>query len=355
MDGTSVQNLELLTGSSTASAEHGRIAHNRAPRSCSTADSSSGRCETSRSGAGSCGHFEASASRSFRESLEVSPRLSRENPALPRLRREYVQDYHSIGDLLRQQGRTAEAVRLYRESMGPAAEIPRRDGDDWLELAGLLGLAPGRPFTWRRARRGRTGRVPSLRRRCRRALRRALDAGPVNAQRVRFGDEYAVLQTREDFRAVLARAEASTGRPTTADASSRDRQGPAAPLAPGILPKAATPPAGTVREATLRPARPVEHPDVLARPGSRRSRRRASTPLGIVQTELEQLDEARATLGRALATREARCATGRGMPIAVPTWRRPARRSAGSSGGRASWPTRSGRGCRAPGAGIRPE
>ncbi len=142
---TSVQNLEQLR-IFHRSAEHGRIAHNRAPRSCCTADSSWGRCATSRSWSAQRGHFDG-ALRSFRESLEVSRRLSRENPALQSLRREYVQDYRSIGDLLREQGRTAEAVRLYRESMGPAAEIPRRDADDWLELAGLLGLCAGRPST----------------------------------------------------------------------------------------------------------------------------------------------------------------------------------------------------------------
>ncbi len=127
----------------------------------------------------------------------------------------------------------------------------------------------------------------------------------MNAQRVRFGDEYAALQDREDFRAVLARAEAATGRPTTADASSRERQRQANPLAPGTPPSTATPSAGIVREAQVRPGRPVERPDDLGRARLEEEQASSQHALGIVQTELEQLDEAGATLGRALATREA--------------------------------------------------
>jgi serine/threonine protein kinase len=236
------------------------------------------------------------------EALEVSRQLARENPALPALRRELVQDYRSFGDLLREHGRMAEAVRLYRESWGPAEAIPREHADAWYATACLLGLC-ARPASDAGGRVGEAERGE-----CRRfgdaamaAIRRALAAGFRHAETLRVGDEFAALRDRDDFPALMVVAEsAARGQPPPAELSRT-------PFPPPGLAATRAHPDGSV---------PDEHPGggpdpVTGVPAgldikARLEEEQASSQhaFGLIQLELGQFEDAHASLDRALAVRE---------------------------------------------------
>src|SRR5262249_46985538 len=162
-------------------AQHSRIADAKAPHVARYGRALTVALRNIAVGERQLGHYDE-AIRAFRESLSVSQRLARENPAIPSLRRELVQDYRSIGDVLREQGRMAEAVRTYRQSRELAEALPKETADDWVHFAVLLGLC-ARPAV-------EEGTPPSdaERAECRRhaeaalaALRRAITAGFRNA------------------------------------------------------------------------------------------------------------------------------------------------------------------------------
>ncbi len=287
VDGATYESLDKLT-LFRRSAEHGRIAHARAPQVIRF-----GRflvvvlrnvAVTERQ----LGHSEA-AMRAFEESLEVSRRLARDNPAILGLRRELIQDFRSVGDLHREQGRMADAVRIYRQSLELEEALPKETGDDWFHLATLLALC-ARPASDSGYSIGDAERLE-----CRRladaaieALRRAVAAGYKNAEWMRISDELGVLRDRDDFRAILARAgesRSSTSRPDVA-AQEMTPGGPAAPRDPARLADGRTAP---VRDSRTGQA----------------DRATSQHAIGIVQLELGQLDEAKSTLDQARALREA--------------------------------------------------
>ncbi len=109
------------------------------------------------------GHLEA-ATRAFEEAREVSRQMARDNPAILGLRRELIQDYRSIGDLHREQGRMADAVRTYRQSLEQEEALPKETGDDWFHYATLLALCAAVQRRGLRARRRGAGRMPPARR-----------------------------------------------------------------------------------------------------------------------------------------------------------------------------------------------
>jgi serine/threonine protein kinase len=271
-------------------AEHSRIAYEKAPhvirygrlltvvlRNVAVGEREQGRQEE--------------ALKSFRESLEVSQRLAQENPAIPSLRRELIQDYRSIGDLLREQARMAEAVRTYRESLELAEALPNETADDWFHLANLLALC-AQPAVDR-------GATPSIAEKdqCRRhadaaiaALRRAIAAGYTNDAIIRVGDDFCSLRDHTDFNAVLAQTEAARRgqAPTPVDLAEKSNQKP-----PGH---------GGTNVAAVRAFK--------VRSGHGQGQRQSELAssqhaIGIVQLELGQFAEAKATLGQALAAREA--------------------------------------------------
>ena len=255
------------------------------------------------------GHFDE-ARRAIVEALEVSRRLARDNPALPGVRREMVQDYHSLGNFLRERGRTAEAIRLYRESWIAAESMTRATADDWLAAAGLLGLCArpavdggGSPSESELAWCRRFGDAALA------ALRRAIAAGFKDAERLRVNDEFAVLRTREDFPAIVARAEAAARGETPTEEFARTPFPPPSLAAARNLLVAAfqrddRPPGGP-------PGDGADAADGHPGAGSAADRtaleeEQASTQhaFGLVQLELGQFKEARASLLRALAIRE---------------------------------------------------
>ncbi len=255
------------------------------------------------------GHFDE-ARRAIVEALEVSRRLARDNPALPGVRREMVQDYHSLGNFLRERGRTAEAIRLYRESWIAAESMTRATADDWLAAAGLLGLCArpavdggGSPSESELAWCRRFGDAALA------ALRRAIAAGFKDAERLRVDDEFAVLRAREDFPAIVARAEAAARGETPTEEFARTPFPPPSLAAARNLLVAAfqrddRPPGGP-------PGDGADAADGHPGAGSAADRtaleeEQASTQhaFGLVQLELGQFKEARASLLRALAIRE---------------------------------------------------
>jgi serine/threonine-protein kinase len=307
LDRTGVEGLDQLRIFRRAAA-HGRLAFARAPqvirygrflavtlRNIAVAERAHGR------------HDGAEAA--FREALEVSRRLLRDNPAVPMLRAEFVQDYRSLGDVLRERGRIAEGVRLYRESWAPARAMRRTTAEDWSTAAALLGLcarpavdAGGLPDEAERAESRRFGDAAMA------ALRRAIAAGFKNADVVRVGDEFAALRGREDFPPVLARAEAAAhGQTPPAEfarvpfpppgvASGRsDFRAPAEPEepAPGGAAAGADPAAASRAAGTSKDRVPLEEEQASSQHA-----------LGLVQLELGESKEARASLLRALALRE---------------------------------------------------
>ncbi len=80
------------------------------------------------------------ALQAFLESLEVSRRLVRENPAIPSLRRELLQDYQSVGSIHREQGREADAVQSNRQGIELLDSLPRETARDLFDVACFLAL-----------------------------------------------------------------------------------------------------------------------------------------------------------------------------------------------------------------------
>jgi serine/threonine protein kinase len=287
VDGTTYESLDKLS-LFRRSAEHSRIAHARAPQVIRFGRFLVVVLRNVAVSERQLGHYEA-ATRAFEESLEVSRRMARDNPAILGLRRELVQDYRSIGDLLREQGRMADAVRIYRQSLDAEEAIPRETGDDWFQHASLLALC-ARPASEAAYSIGDVERAE-----CRRladasiaALRRAIAAGYRNDGWIRISDELAVLRDRDDFHALVAEAGATRPSPPRT-ASATHEASPSAPAAP------------------MAPVRTIDGGTEQVRDSRSSLADRATSQhaIGIVQLELGQLDEARTTLGHALAGREA--------------------------------------------------
>jgi eukaryotic-like serine/threonine-protein kinase len=293
----SVERLDLLR-IFRRSAVHGRVAHARAPqvvrygRFLTVTLRNLGVTERS------YGHFDAAIA-AFRETLEVSSRLSRDNPALPGLRREFVQDARSLGDMLREDGRMVEAVRYYRESWEASEAVTRVSADDWYATAGLLARC-ARPAVDDGTSPGESERAE-----CRwfadasmAAIRRAIAAGYKNAQAFRVGDDFAALRGRDDFPALLTRAEsAARGQPLPDELS----------LAP--FPPPGFKPADPIGQAPGYSPGHAAAIDIDASDSTgplQLAEEQASSQhaIGLVQTELGQFEAAGATLGRALAVRE---------------------------------------------------
>ncbi len=76
----------------------------------------------------------------FLESLEVTRQMVRENPAIPSLRRELFQDYLSVADTHREQGREAEAVHSHRQAIELLDAQPKETGKDFFNIACFLAL-----------------------------------------------------------------------------------------------------------------------------------------------------------------------------------------------------------------------
>jgi len=225
--------------------------------------------------------------RAYLESLEVSQRLVRENPAIPSLRRELFQDYVSVADIHREQGREAEAVQSHRRAIELLDALPRETGQDNFGIACFLALC-ARPAN-------DPGSAPSdvERAECRRnadaamaALRQAIAAGYRNAVSFKLRDELSALRDRDDFKAIVAELESAGPAP----APGRLAAVPRVPAAPAVsetrkAPKIAPAGPGRTREEDAQAA--------------------ALHAIGVVEAELDRFEEATATLGEALAARQA--------------------------------------------------
>jgi tetratricopeptide (TPR) repeat protein len=226
--------------------------------------------------------------RAYLESLEVSRRLVRENPAIPSLRRELLQDYQSVGDIHREQGREAEAVQSHRQAIELLDALPRETGRDIFTVACFLALC-ARPAI-------DPGSAPSdvELAECRRhadaalaALRQATAAGYRNAVSFKLRDDLSALRDRADFKAIVAELAIA---------------GPAPAQAPQQL---APSPGGSSPALSEAPQSPK-----IAQKGPRRPREEDTQPavlhaIGVVEAEVDRFEEATATLGQALAAREA--------------------------------------------------
>jgi tetratricopeptide (TPR) repeat protein len=289
---------------------HGRIAYARAPQVVRYGQKLSAFLRNLMVTETALGHFEE-AKNAIAEALEVSRRLAWDNPALPDLHREAVQDYLGFGDVLRRHGQIVEAIRLYRESWGLAESIAWNSPSDWHHVAGLLALC-ARPAV-------EAGGSPNAEERaeCRRfadgaaaALRRAIAAGFKNAEWLRVDDAFAPLRAREDFPDILARAEAASRGQSPPQEFART------PFPPPSLAAARSLFVAAPRRVGPAPQQPAGGGDRTAHghPGADSSQGRAELEeaqassqhaFGVVQVELGQLTEARASLLRALALREA--------------------------------------------------
>jgi serine/threonine protein kinase len=272
------------------SAEHARIAYTRDPGSIKNGRNLTIPLRNIASNEHALGHFDLALA-AAREALKVTKRLVAENPAIPSLKRELVDDYHNVGGLLRYRGRTAEMVRTFRECRELEESLPRESGDDWYYFAGLLALC-ARPAVDARAQPSAAEQAE-----CRRhadaaiaAIEKSIAAGFHNAELIRIDDSLSVLRDRDDFRAVVARVSAA------ASSSSITQSTAPRPSQPPSQPQAASPSNALGRSAD----RPIGGPP--ERQGEVASGEHA---IGIIQLELGRFEEARATLGRALALRQA--------------------------------------------------
>jgi eukaryotic-like serine/threonine-protein kinase len=228
------------------------------------------------------------ALRAFLESLEVSRRLVRENPAIVSLRRELYQDYQSVGDIHREQGREAEAVQSHRQAVELVGALPRETGRDIFNVACFLSLC-ARPATDR-------GSAPSDAElaECRRhadaamsTLREALAAGYRNAVSFKLRDELSAVRDRDDFKAIVAEL---------------DSAGPASTPAPGPMAPLPRESSATLAQATTVPKVAAEG---ARRSGQDDSQAAALHAIGLAQAELDRFEDAATTLGQALAARQA--------------------------------------------------
>ncbi len=220
------------------------------------------------------------------ESLEVSRRLVRENPAIPSLRRELLQDYQSVGDLHRELGRESGAVASHRQGVDLLDALPRETPRDLFNIACFLALC-ARPAT-------NAGSALSdiERAECRRhadaamaALRQAIEAGYRNASSFKLRDELSALRNRDDFKVILAQIE-SAGPPPAPARLTADSSGSSAGSSPALK---------DPKFAAATPSRPHEED---AEPA-------ALNAIGIVEAELDRFAEATNTLDQALAARQA--------------------------------------------------
>jgi serine/threonine protein kinase len=221
--------------------------------------------------------------RAFVESLEVSRRLVRENPAILSLRRELFQDYQGVGDIHREQGREAQAVQVHRQAIELLDALPRETGQDIFTAACFLALC-ARPAI-------DPGSAPSdvERAECRHhadaamaALRQAIAAGFRNGVSFRLRDELSALRDRDDFKATVAELEVA---------------GPA-PEQLARVPARASP---AISEST--------QASNIASAGPVRSREEDTQPaalhaIGVAEAELDRFEDATSTLARALAARQ---------------------------------------------------
>jgi serine/threonine protein kinase len=220
------------------------------------------------------------------ESLEVSRRLVRENPSIPSLRRELLQDCQAVGDIHRELGREADAVESHRQGIELLDALPRETARDLFNIACFLALC-ARPA-------GDPGSAPSAveRGECRRhadaamaALRQAIAAGYRNAASFKLRDELSALRNRDDFKAILVEIE-SAGPPEAPGRLAADSRGSSAAPSPELL---------APKIAAAGPSRPRDEDTEPA----------ALNVIGIVEAELDRFAEATLTLDQALAARRA--------------------------------------------------
>jgi eukaryotic-like serine/threonine-protein kinase len=231
------------------------------------------------------GHHDA-ALRAYLESLDVSRRLVRENPAIPSLRRELFQDYQSVGDIHREEGREAEAVRSHRQAIELLDALPKESGRDRFNIACFLALC-ARPAVDIGSAVSEVERAE-----CRRnadaammELMQAIAAGFKSAVSFKLRDELSALRGRDDFKAIVAEID---------------------PAGPGQSPGQAEAAAGGPNPVTTEGRRAPK----LSAAGPLLSREDDEQPaalhaIGVAQAELDKLSEATTTLGQALAARRA--------------------------------------------------
>jgi serine/threonine protein kinase len=224
----------------------------------------------------------------FLESLEVSRRLVRENPAIPPLRRELLHNHQAVGDIQRELGREADAVQSHRQGIELLDALPRETARDLFNIACFLALC-ARPAS-------DPGSAPSDAERgeCRRhadaamaTLRQAMAAGYRNAASFKLRDELSALRNRDDFKAILAEIESAGPGPAAAPGRlAADSRGSSAASSPALkAPKLAAAGRSRPRQDDTEPA--------------------ALNAIGVIQAELDQFAEATTTLDQALAARKA--------------------------------------------------
>jgi tetratricopeptide (TPR) repeat protein len=208
------------------------------------------------------------------------------------LRRELFQDYVSVGDIHREQGREAEAVHSHRQAIELLDAQPRETGQDFFNIACFLALCARPACDPDKA----PGDVELAE--CRvhansamAALRQAIAAGYRNAVSFKLRDELSALRDRGDFKSIVAELESAGPVRATASAS--------APRPVAAAPRGSSP---SLSDANLAPK--------IAPEGSGRPRDEDTEPavlhaIGVVEAELDRVEEASKTLDQALAARQA--------------------------------------------------
>jgi tetratricopeptide (TPR) repeat protein len=190
-----------------------------------------------------------------------------------------------VGDILRAQGRSAEAIQTYRQGSELLDALPRETGQHFFNRACFLALCarPANdpstaPSDLERAERRRHADLAMA------ALRDALSAGYKNAASLKVCDELDALRDRDDFKAMVTELESA---------------GPApAPGRVTAVPRGSRP---ALSEADERPKIAAVGP---TRPREEDTQPTAQHAIGVMQIELGRLEEARTTLDQALAVRQ---------------------------------------------------
>jgi tetratricopeptide (TPR) repeat protein/tRNA A-37 threonylcarbamoyl transferase component Bud32 len=226
----------------------------------------------------------------YRKAIDVRRRLVAENPAIPGLKSALLDAYSRATALLTEMGRRAEAVRYQRQADELLGALPTETAADLYNVAcvharyaALLGEEAEGPMGLAGEERIRQADLAI------RALNSAIDRGYKDVDLLRRDDDLAVLRQRADFKAALTRLE----RVRRADELAR---------AANDLTSVGQQLQAREQELAVRREVLSSAPDSSAHQKDMAASLQA---IGIVQRNLNQLDEAARSMAEARALRDA--------------------------------------------------
>jgi serine/threonine-protein kinase len=245
-------------------------------------------------GLSNCAHMEhrlgnpAEALQWQRRAVDVCKRLSRDNPAIPRLHSTLVQQYRTLAQWQREANQSEEAERTLRLAREVIGRLPTESPHDLFVLAcvradcaAFIGQGKEKLTPQQETERQQEFALAME------ALQKAIAAGFRDPDQLQTAAELAPLRQRKDFQSLAARLE-----PTAKPEHPADEE-----LAPSEQNLKA-------RQEALARQQKLAEADRANR-GVQADLAASYHAVGLIQTELGRFDEAAKSLDQAVAVREA--------------------------------------------------